>query len=87
MAVGLHRAVDGPTQRGDVERLVEVGVLGGAPRGRPVGLEVLATREVREEAGALDERTDTAEHRGACRHRLTEHVHRAGVRPDEALTM
>ena len=50
---------------------------------RPVGLQVLRAGQVRQEARALDEGADRAEHVGARRAPAGRHPHLAGVGPDQ----
>ena len=63
LAVGADLAVDGGAEVGDFEHLIEIGLLVAAAGSPPVEIEVLATGEVRQEPGALDEGPDPREDR------------------------
>lgn len=63
LAVGADPPVHSGAQAGDLQRLVEPGGSGRSPGGGPVQPQVRRAGQVRQEAGALDERADPGEHR------------------------
>ena len=63
--IGADRPVESPTERRDVESLLEARLLGRPSGGPPEGLEVLAAGQMRQEAGALDQSADATEDRRA----------------------
>ena len=72
LAVGLHPAVHVVAEAGDLQRLVQVGVLRRPPGRAPEQPQVLQPRHVRQEPRSLDERADPREHRGAGADRVPE---------------
>ena len=65
LGVGAYRAVERLAEAGDLQGLGQVGVLGGPAGGLPVQLQVGPAGQVRQEAGALDERADPGQDRRA----------------------
>ena len=83
VAVRTHRPVDRAAERRHIKSLIDRGLLQGATGGRPVGMQVLPTGEVRQEARALDQGADAAQRGCPGPHRAPAQIDSPGVGGDE----